>query len=143
MQDAEETTSVDAFFRSYLDAFERLDVEALSERLAYPCHMAGEGGSLTVMATPADYAAGVAPLIRAYRALGVVRGTIRDSSILSLAPDLAQVRIEWDARDAGGGVIYEHQAVYTLVRRSGAWAIAALAFNEMSRLRACLAAAHN
>jgi hypothetical protein len=133
---------IDAFFQSYLGAFERADIPALSEHLAYPCHVAGDSGevTLTAIASVSDYIDAVAPLFRAYDALGVARGRIRRSSTFALSEDLVQVTVYWDVLDGSDGMIYDHEAVYTLVRREAAWKISAIAYNELSRVRACLAA---
>jgi hypothetical protein len=130
---------IESFFQSYVQAFERFDVDALAAHLAYPCQSVADTRSApTVFGSPDDYRTGIEPLISAYRKLGVAQGRIRRLQVSSLAPSLAVCSVEWDINRADGSPLYQHEAVYTLTRHTGSWAIATIAFNELSRIQALL-----
>jgi hypothetical protein len=133
---------IESFFQGYVKAFERFDVDALAACLVYPCQSVADTRSKpTVFNSPEDYRTGIEPLMSTYRQLGVAQGRIRRLQVSSLAPTLAVCSVEWDVNRADGSPLYQHEAVYTLTRHTGSWAIATIAFNEMSRIRALLKAA--
>jgi hypothetical protein len=134
------TPAIKAFFTAYTEAFERFDAAALSDFLTYPCQTTSDRTNVParVFNSPEDYCLGIASLIDIYGKLGVASGSIRDLQITELAPNLAVCTLDWDIAGADGSLLYQHQAVYTLRLVNDAWAIAAIAFNEMSRLQALL-----
>jgi hypothetical protein len=79
----------------------------------------------------------IAPLLQAYRDLSVGSGTVADLETIVLAPSLVIAVIDWDMTDSNGDLLYSHQASYTLVRIDG-WRIAAIALDELPKLRAAL-----
>jgi hypothetical protein len=139
--DRETEASIVAFFDAYRLAFQNFDTAALARRFAYPVQLTtDDGAAATVVTSEATYVEAIDPLLRSYRELGISDGEIVSLSTSVLSESLAQAFIDWNAREAGGAIVYNHQANYTLVRREGDWRIVAIALNEMSRLRASLKA---
>jgi hypothetical protein len=90
-----------------------------------------------MIASESDYFSAIAPLLQAYRQLKVERGKVVDLRTIVLAPSLVVALGDWEVIVSEGGVLYSHQASYTLVRING-WRIAAIALDELPKLHAAL-----
>jgi len=123
-----------AFFESYVRAFEQRDATSLAGHIAYPCHVAGD--ALSMFASREDYVASITPLLQLYRQLDAATANMMVHSATVFGDGLAQVVLHWHVKDSKGQTLYTHEAGYTLVQRADRWAIAAIAFNEMARIRA-------
>ena len=138
----ETTHSVIAFIDSYRAAFERLDAAAIAEHFAYPGHLASGGGD-EVMLVPvterAEWTRQIERLIDVYREVDFGRTRVLDVHIIELAPNLVQATVRWGLEDAAGRDLYVFTSSYTLVRDGvGTPRIAAVAHDELPKLRACL-----
>jgi hypothetical protein len=90
-----------------------------------------------MVASTSGYVLAVAPLLQAYRDLSVGSGTVADLKTIVLAPSLVVAVADWDISASRGDLLYSHQASHTLVRIDG-WRIAAIALDELPKLRAAL-----
>jgi len=126
-------------FANYCRAFEAFDAHALSGFFSYPVLFTSTDSlrPQTMIASESDYVSTIAPLLQAYRQLKVERGKVVDLSTIVLAPSLVVALVDWEVIASEGGVLYSHQASYTLVRING-WRIAAIALDELPKLHAAL-----
>jgi hypothetical protein len=130
-----------AFFQAYCAAFEALDVEAIADCVAYPCHIVSDGDDVTLiaMANRQDCLAAMNRVVVLHRQLGAPSGRIHDLSILELSPQLVQASLGMDVLDGTSSLLYDFQASYSLAKFSGSWRIVAIAHNQIPRLLKCIA----
>lgn len=131
--------SIAAFFASYCQAFEARDPKALSTFFIYPILLTNAEPEQRVLGSPADYTAVIEPLVGLYRELGAKRGKVLDLEVAPLAPSLVVAFIDWEVVGEDDRALYKHRASYTLVRKEP-WRIAAIAVNELPKLREALRA---
>jgi protein-tyrosine-phosphatase len=131
--------SVAAFFTDYCRAFEAMNADGLTTFFSYPVLLTNAEGDQRVLGSPADYVSGIAPLLGSYRELGVESGKVLDLDVVPLAPTLAVAVVDWEVIGRDRRPLYGHRASYTLVRKD-AWQIAAIAVNELPKLREALRA---
>ena len=81
----------------------------------------------------------VEKVVAMHRELEAPSGTIRNLSIVELSPRLTQASLTMEVHRRTGGMLYDFQAVYTLAETRTGWRIAAIAHNQIPRLRKCLA----
>ncbi len=74
-----------------------------------------------------------------YRAIGFGSARVLRLAPVELSPRLVQVMVHWALHDGIGRILYDFQALYTLVRIGDTLRIAAIAHNEIPRYRECLA----
>ncbi len=134
---------VDVFLHSYRTAFEDLDATQVAAHFAFPLHVASDTGEVTfsTVASSADWLSQVERLVDAYRRIGVRSAHPEETGIQAVSPRLVQVRVRWRLRDGAGAEVYEFSTGYTLADVRGGLRIAALAHDELPRLRARLARA--
>jgi hypothetical protein len=128
------------FLDAYQRAFEALDAPAIADLFLYPSHVTSDAGEVEVRAIPSreEWLPQVERLVGAYRAVGVRSAEARAVDSVTLTPLLTQVRVRWGLVDEVGDTIYEFDAAYTLAGIAGDFRIAALAHNELPRLRAAV-----
>lgn len=133
---------VTAFFESYRSAFERLDAEAIADLFVYPVHLTGDDEQITpeTIGSRDEWLSQLRQLLRGYRAIDLAAAKIRALSIIELSPRLFQAAVHWDLCDGADASLYAFTAVYTLATIGQDLRIAAIAHNELPRLRAQLAA---
>jgi hypothetical protein len=131
--------SVREFFANYCRAFEAFDANTLSTFFSYPVLFTSADSvqPQTIIASSSDYVVTIAPLLQTYRDLSVASGTVAGLETIVLAPSLVIAVVDWDIIASSGDLLYSHQVSYTLVRIDG-WRIAALALDELPKLRAAL-----
>jgi hypothetical protein len=129
------------FFANYCRAFEAFDAHALSGFFSYPVLFTSADSvpPQTVIASASDYVSAIRPLVQAYRDLSVQTGRVVNLNTVVLASSLVIAVVDWEVVDSHGDILYCHQASYTLVRVDG-WQIAAIALDELLKLRTALRA---
>ena len=138
MPDAE--ARVDSFLRSYRMAFEHLDPANIAGHFVYPAHVTSDAEeiSLTPVSTNAQWLPQLESLVAQYRAIGFRSARIMETNTIELSPRLLQTNVRWELLDDAGAPLYAFDVSYTLVEVQRELRIAALAHNELPRLRACL-----
>src|SRR5512145_2834596 len=138
---ADDTRGVDAFFDSYLQAFERFDVAAIAGHFAFPGHVTADSGdvSITAVADERTWLGQLERLLAMYRGIDVASAKIMNLDATALSPRLFQAVVKWRLHDRSGATLYEFDAAYTLVLSGDVLKIAAIAHNEMPRYRECVA----
>lgn len=130
------------FFDEYASAFARYDAQALADLFAFPLHVVSDTEDITPTSIPnRDGWLGVLRwLLDAYRALGVAGSEPLALDLTEVTPRLASVRAHWELRRQDGSRIYDFMAIYTLAQVGEAWRIAAVAHDEVPKLRSAMAA---
>lgn len=132
--------AVRAFFESYRMAFEGLEPEILAAHFAYPVHLAGDSGqgdvTLSVVPDKAAWVAQLTQLTQMYRAIGVWSIHMRALVTRELSPRLVQAAVTWALIDDAAEDLYVFEVFYTLAHSEGTLRVAALAHDELPKLRA-------
>ena len=128
------------FLESYKTAFERLDADAIADLFVYPLHITGDDEQITPasIGSREEWTNHLRGLLAKYRTLGFSSPNILDLSVIELSPRLFQATVHWDLRDRADSSLYNFTAVYTLIEIGRNLRIAAIAHNELPRLRAQL-----
>ncbi len=134
--------SVNAFFESYCDNFNRLNGSAIADLFAYPSHITSDMGdirdvNLMSIPTKKEWVNEIEHLLDMYRTIGFGSAHILKMTPTEISPRLVQAVIHWAIRDTEGHLLYEFQAIYTLAKLDGELRIAALLHNELPSLLAC------
>ena len=130
------------FFDEYRATFARYDVRELARMFVFPFQVVSDSDGVTPTAVQShdEWLPILEQLLAAYRTLGVAVGELLDLEVIGLTPRLALARAEWELRREDGRAVYEFRAAYTLAQIEGAWRVAAIAHDEVPKLRAALAA---
>ncbi len=141
MQSSKITADVRAFFTSYCTAFIRQDAPAIARHFADLVHVASDAGDdVSVhVATAAEWRKSIDRLLEMYRAIDVGSAEATGLATDALSPRLVQARLRWALRDRAARPLYEFDAMYTLARHTEIFRITAIAHNEISQYRGCLA----
>ena len=59
-------------------------------------------------------------------------------AVTALTPPVASARVQWELCRDDGRAIYAFGGIYTLAQIGGSWRIAAIAHDELAKLRAAL-----
>ena len=142
MKPSEKTQGeIAAFFASYRAAFDRHDPDSIVGHFVYPCHFVSDADPVALMpiANEQDCRMGVERVLGWHRDIGAVAGELTEFIVTELSPRLASVSLKVDLHDKAGRRLYDFHGLYTLVRKSDAWKIAAISHNQIPRLRSCVA----
>ena len=128
------------FLESYRAAFESYDAARIAHHFAYPCLVTSDAAQVTMLPVPSrdDWVASIGQLLQTYRRIPFASARILEAAAAELSPRLHQAVVHWELYDDGDGTLYDFQAAYTLVAVDGGLRIAALAHNELPRIRARL-----
>lgn len=141
MRSSKITADVRAFFTSYCTAFIRQDAPAIAKQFADVVHVSSdEGREVTVtIATAEEWRTTIDRLLEMYRAINV--GSVEAIGLATdaLSPRLVQARLRWALYDKAKQPLYEFDAMYTLARHTEKFRITAIAHNEITQYRDCLA----
>src|SRR5262245_61167213 len=108
---------VDQFFEAYRAAFEARDAPAITDFFVFPLHIisdAGEG-SVSVVETRDDWLKQIDRLLGMYRAIDLSSARILELKVTELSPRVVQAMVHWELHDGAGAVLYDFNAMYTLV----------------------------
>jgi hypothetical protein len=128
---------ITTFLDFYRTGFERLDAAALADLFVYPLHITGDDEQITPasIGSREEWIGQLSGLLRGYRTIGFSTANILDLSVIELSPRLFQAAVHWDLRDRADASLYDFVAVYTLAEIGQNLRIAAIAHNELPRLR--------
>ena len=133
--------TVERFFTSYREAFERGDTSALAEHFGESVHVASDTGSgvRLELATGAEWRATIERLVALYRTLSVGQAVPGSFEVAAVSERLAQASVRWALSDRAGRALYEFAALYTLIHDGARWRIVAIAHDEVAQSRRLLA----
>jgi hypothetical protein len=138
---SETLSSVNAFFDSYRAAFERFDAHAVADHFAFPGHVTGDMGEITLIpvATKQDWLAQIERIIGMYKTIGVSTARVLELKMTEISPRLVQAVIHWELQNGAGAILYDFDAIYTLAKVGDDLRVSAIAHNEIPRYKACVA----
>jgi hypothetical protein len=135
------TADVRAFFTTYCTAFIRQDAPAIAKHFADLVHVSSDDGRLVTsqLESADEWQKTIDRLLEMYRAINV--GSIEATGLATdaLSPRLVQARLRWSLKDKAAQPLYEFDAMYTLARHTEKFRITAIAHNEITEYRNCLA----
>jgi len=133
-------SALHAFFAVYRATFAHLDRDALMELFAFPVQVvsATDDAAAISVSQRDEWAAVVDGLLGAYRSLGVVDAKPLGLEVMDVAPQVSSARVHWRLRRQDGSTVYDFTAIYTVIKTGGSCRIAAIAHDELPKLRAAM-----
>jgi len=121
------TRELEAFYKDYIDAFNREDIDAFLEKWSYPfAWVSGERG-LTVTASEADNQRGVGQIFAGIRSRGWARSVTDRMTAWALAENLGMILADVTRYKTDGAVLERVRACYTLRRDGKSWKLVTVA----------------
>ena len=118
---------LETFYQSYIDAFNREDMDAYGAKFAFPYAWVTGDRGLTTCATDADHQGVISKLMIGLKGRGWVRSGIDTFKAWAMADDLGMIVADATRYKADGSVLERVRACYTLRRDGKAWKIVTLA----------------
>lgn len=118
---------LEAFYKDYIEVFNREDIDAFVEKWSYPfAFVSGERG-LTVTANESDHQRGTAHIYSAIKSRGWARSQTDRMSAWALAENLGMILADVTRYKTDGSVLERVRACYTLRRDAKSWKIVTVA----------------
>ena len=118
---AEIASELEAFYKGYVDAVNREDIDALTELFAFPWALVSSDGGLAVFNNETDHQRFLRKFMLDLRARGWVRGGIDRFTAWASTDDLAMVLTDFTRYKADGSILDAGRACYTVQRQGKAW----------------------
>lgn len=119
--EAEIATELEAFYKDYIDVFNREDIHAMTECFAFPCALISGDRGLQVCNNEADNRRLFGHVISDIKASGWVRSGIDRLAAWALADNLGMLLADYTRYKADGSVMKSSRACYTLRRDGKSW----------------------
>jgi len=127
MISAEEiSTELEAFYQSYIAAFNREDIDAFTESFAYPYAWITGRHGLTQCATESDHQRSFGKIMADLKERGWARSDINQLKAWALAEDLAMILADVTRHKTDGSILEQVRACYTVRRDTKGWKIVTL-----------------
>jgi hypothetical protein len=128
MPNAREIVSeLETFYKGYIDAFNREDIDAFSEAFSYPyAFVTGERG-LASCATESDHQRFFGKIMSDLKSRGWVRSGIDRVKAWPFADNLAMIVADYKRYKADGSILEQGRACYTVRREGKAWKMVTIA----------------
>jgi ketosteroid isomerase-like protein len=117
---------LEAFYQSYIAAFNREDIDAFTESFAYPYAWISGRHGLSQCATEGDHQRSFGKIMADLKERGWVRSNIDQLKVWALAEDLAMILADVTRHKADGSVLERVRACYTVQRDAKGWKIVTL-----------------
>lgn len=117
---------VEAFYRSYIEGFNREDAEAFLRAFDYPHALLDGARGMLISATPSDHQRFYQHTMTTLRERGWGRSGIDRWQVWPLAEDMAMIVTDITRYKRDGAVLEKGRYCYTLRKDSGAWKIVTL-----------------
>ena len=140
---SEASGEIAALFRDYQAAYGEPDpAAAIADFFVFPCLITADAEpvALTPFASRQDCINTMSRFLKLYERIGAARAETLSLTVAPVSATLCTAMLGLAICNAAGERLYAFDAHYTLVRRDGAWRIAAIAHNEMPYLLARVAA---
>jgi hypothetical protein len=118
---AEIASELEAFYKGYVDAVNRGDIDVLTELFAFPWALVSGDGGLTVFNNETDHQRFLRKFMLDLKARGWVRGGIDRFSAWVCADDLAMILTDFTRYKSEGSILDAGRACYTVRRDGKAW----------------------
>jgi ketosteroid isomerase-like protein len=127
MPPAEEITrELEAFYKGYIEAFNREDIDMFSETFAYPYAWVDGKHGLRACANESDHQRGFGIIMIALKERGWVRSAIDRLHAWPLAENLAMILADVTRYKSGDAILERVRACYTVRRDARGWKIVTL-----------------
>lgn len=124
---SEIVTELETFYKGYIDAFNREDIDAFSEAFSYPyAFVTGERG-LATCATESDHQRFFGKIMSDLKSRGWVRSGIDRVKAWPFADNLAMIVADYKRYKADGSILEQGRACYTVRREGKAWKMVTIA----------------
>jgi len=117
---------LEAFYKSYIAAFNREDIDAFTESFAYPYAWITGRHGLSQCTTESDHQRSFAKIMADLKERGWVRSAIDQLKAWALAEDLAMILADVTRHKADGSILERVRACYTVRRDAKGWKIVTL-----------------
>jgi len=117
---------LDAFYRSYIAAFNREDIDAFGESFAYPYAWITGGHGLSQCATESEHQRSFGKIMADLRQRGWARSEVNQFKAWALAEDLAMILADVTRYKTDSSILERVRACYTLRRDTKGWKIVIL-----------------
>ncbi|MBV8453533.1 MAG: nuclear transport factor 2 family protein [Deltaproteobacteria bacterium] len=117
---------LEAFYKSYIAAFNREDIDAFSESFAYPYAWITGRHGLSQFATEGDHQRSFSKIMADLKERGWARSDIDQLKGWALAEDLAMILADVTRHKADGSILERVRACYTVRRETKGWKIVTL-----------------
>jgi hypothetical protein len=118
---------LEAFYRGYIDDFNREDIDAMGEAFAFPYAWITGGRGLALCASERDHQSGFGQIMIAIKGRGWVRSGIDRFTAWPLAENLGMIVADVTRYQAGDAILERVRACYTLRRDGKGWKIVTIA----------------
>lgn len=117
------TRELEAFYKDYIDSFNREDIDAFVEKWSFPHGwVSGERG-LAVTATEGDHQRATGQIFSAIKSRGWARSATDRMTAWALAENLGMILADVTRYKSDGSVLERVRACYTLRRGDKGWTI--------------------
>jgi hypothetical protein len=116
-------TELEAFYKSYIAAFNREDIDAFTESFGYPYAWLTGGRGLAQCATESDHQRNFSKIMADLKERGWVRSAIDRFRAWPLAEDLAMILADVTRYKADGAILERVRACYTVRQDAKNWKI--------------------
>ncbi|HKV53369.1 MAG TPA: hypothetical protein VJN94_01895 [Candidatus Binataceae bacterium] len=120
------TKELEAFYKSYIDSFNREDIDLFSEAFAYPYAWITGGQGLSQCASESDHQRGFGKIMVALKDRGWARSATDRLKTWAFAEDLAMILADVTRYKTDGSVLERVRACYTVRRDPKGWKIITL-----------------
>jgi hypothetical protein len=117
---------LEAFYQSYIAAFNREDIDAFTESFAYPYAWISGRHGLNQCATEGDHQRSFGKIMADLKERRWVRSSVDQLKTWALAEDLGMILADVTRHKADGSVLERVRACYTVQRDAKGWKILTL-----------------
>ncbi len=118
---------LESFYKSYIDAFNREDIDLFTESFAFPYAWVTGSRGLGQCATESDHQRSFGKIMVGLKDRGWVHSGIDQLKTWALAEDLAMILADITRYQADGSILERVRACYTVRRDTKGWKIVTLA----------------
>jgi hypothetical protein len=127
MDTAEQISAdLEAFYKSYIAAFNREDIDAFTESFAYPYAWITGSRGLGQCATESEHQRGFGKIMADLKGRGWARSGIDHLTAWALAEDLGMILADVTRHKGDGSILERVRACYTVRRDAKGWKIVTL-----------------
>jgi hypothetical protein len=124
---AEIVSELETFYKGYIDAFNREDIDAFAEAFAFPyAFITGDRG-LASCASESDHQRFFAKIMIDLKARGWARSGIDRMTAWAFADDLGMIVADYKRYKDDGSILEQGRACYTVRRDGKAWKMVTIA----------------
>jgi hypothetical protein len=120
-------SQLEAFYKGYIDAFNREDIDAFSEAFSFPYAFVSGDRGLSSCASESDHQRFFSKIMIDLKARGWVRSAIDSLKAWVFADDLGMILADYTRFKADGSVLEAGRACYTVRREGKAWKMVTIA----------------